>query len=255
MRGFSLVIMRLSLFLGAVIALFFSSCAHHQEPQPVDFTPLDQRLSEFARLHNQRHYDALRAYFAKNAVIQLPATPRSSSVEQYLKAVQTDPSTLAVSGTEIVYSFPGRAATRSALAISSSGQATLREQLTVDWVLEDGYWRISRMIVTGWTPILGTWRRSGQRGEGSIELRVLPDGSYLVYLGEDYLLPAFRGRYVLEGNKITFTDSSAADSRLFQAGSGSYVFVRTANGMTLRAIEENNTWRAERYEGAWLAGR
>lgn len=255
MKGISLSMMRISLFLGALAVLLFSSCAHRQEPQSVDYTPLDQRLSEFAKLHNQRHYDALRAYFAKNATIQLPATPRSAGVEQYLRAAQSDPSTLSIGDTEIVYSFPGRSATRSALTIASSGQGTLREQLTVDWVLEDGCWRISRMVVTGWTPILGTWRRSGQRGEGSIELRILPDGSYLVYLGEDYLLPAFRGRYVLEGNKITFVDSSASDSRLFQAGSGSYVFVRTANGMTLRTIEENNTWRAERYEGAWLAGR
>ena len=40
-----------------------------------------------------------------------------------------------------------------------------------------------------------------------------------------------------------------------KAAEGSYLFVRTATGMDLRKIQDENAWRAERFEGLWSASQ
>ena len=238
----------------AFLCLAMASCAHH-EVAPTDNTPLNQRLTTIAAMHNSGDAAAFKSYFAKGATIQLPATPRFANVDHYLQALAADPYTIAFSNTEIVYSLPGRSATRSVMTANSPGRINLQEQVTVDWVMEDGYWKISRIAVSDWPTIIGTWRRNGLKGEGTIELRILPGNTYLVYIGEDYTLPAFRGHYTLEGNKIIFADLSANEAKNYQAGSGSYIFTRTSTGMNFRRVEEGNTWRSERYDGDWILAR
>lgn len=220
-----------------------------------DSTPLGQRLDTVASLHNSGKYDAFRTQFTKNAIIQLPATPRGANVETYIKSVQLEPYTVSFGQQEFVYSMPGRATTRTTVAATAPARFSLKEVVTIDWVLDEGSWRIARMAVADWPPIVGTWRRGGQRGEGSIELRILPGNSYVVYAGDDYAVPAFRGNYSLEGNKITITDSSAADSANFSNTPGSYVFVRSATGVNLRRVNDDHPWRGPRYDGDWNSSR
>jgi hypothetical protein len=202
-------------------------------------------------LHNSVSIEELRPFFAKNASIQSPITPRPAGVEKYLSTLKAEPYELAFTRTEVVYSLPRRAATRSDVVASATGRFNLKERVTVDWRVEDGYWRISRIVFSDWSPIVGAWRRSGPGREGAIELRILPDGNYLVYLAGDYTAPQFRGQYRLEANRIIFTDTSSSDPRQLQSGEGSYLFVRTATGIDLRKIQDENSWRAERYEGIW----
>jgi len=237
-----------------LLCLALASCAHHQVAQ-TDNAPLDQRLTTIAAMHNSGDAAAFKSYFAKGATIQLPATPRFASVDRYLQALAADPYNIAFSNTEIVYSLTGRSATRSTMTANSPGRLNLQEQVTVDWVMEDGYWKISRIAVTDWPTIIGTWRRSGLKDEGSLELQILPGNNYLVYVGEDHTLPAFRGHYTLEGNKITFADSSANEAKNYQAGAGSYIFTRTSTGMNFRKVDEGNTWRSERFDGDWMQAR
>jgi len=220
---------------------------------PGDNLPFDQRLARLAALNNARQYDAMASHFTKDALVQSPVTPRGANVTQFLRAAAADPFDLAFSQTENVYSFPERATTRSDATVSAPGKFNLKERVTVDWRREDGYWRIARLIFADWPAILGTWRRGGLRDDGSLELRILPGGTYVVYLAENYAAPEYRGRYTLEGNKITFVDTSANDPKNFQSGEGSYLFIRTPTGVTFRKVDEQNTWRAERYEGAWAA--
>jgi len=239
-----------ALFLVAALA----SCAHRESPAPAaDLVPFDQRLSQFAVYHNARQAEELRTYFTKDAIVQSPVTPRSAAVTQFLSALAADPYAISFSNTETIYSLPGRAVTRSAGTASSPGKFTLKETITVDWRLEDGYWRIARLRFTEWPAIIGTWRKSGLKNEGSIELRVLPGGSYVVYTADDYTMPAFKGRYSLEGNKITFADTGSNNPREFQPVEGSYLFVREGNGVSLRKVNDENTWRTERFDGAWAA--
>jgi hypothetical protein len=236
------------LFLcGAVLG----ACAHRERNALGDGVPFDQRLIQFQTLHNRAAIEELRPFFTKNATIQSPITPRPARVEKYLSTLKAEPYQLVSTRTEVVYSLPARAATRSDVVASAAGRFNLRERVTVDWRVEDGYWRISRIAFSDWSPIVGAWRRSGLAREGSIELRILPDGNYLVYLRGDYTAPGFRGRYRLEANRIVFTDTSASDSHELQGGEGSYLFVRTATGIDLRKIQDENSWRAERYEGPW----
>ena len=239
-----------SLFLLLAFVLL-GGCAHRERPFLGDRVPFDQRLMQFQSLHNRAAIDELRLFFTKNATIQSPITPRPARVEKYLQVLKGEPYQLVFTRIEIVYSLPRRAATRADVSATAPGRFNLRERVTIDWQVEDGYWRISRIAFSDWSPVVGSWRRSGLKREGSIELRILPDGNYIVYVGGDYSAPQFRGRYRLEANKIFFTDTSSIDPQQLQGGEGSYLFVRTPTGIDLRKVEDENSWRAERYEGLW----
>jgi hypothetical protein len=236
------------------LSLLLASCAHREAPPVADRIPFDQRLNNFRSLHNGVQTEELRAYFTKDASIQSPLTPRPAGVEKYLNALKAEPYQLAFGRTEVVYSLPRRAATRSEVVARAPGRFDLKERMTVDWRVDDGYWRISRIVFSDWSPMVGTWRRSGLGREGLIELRVLPDGNYLVFVAGDFSVPAFRGSYRLERNNIVFADISANDPQQLQTVEGSYSFVRTPTGMDLRKIQDENSWRAERFEGLWAAG-
>jgi hypothetical protein len=236
------------------LGLLLASCAQHGAPPVADRVPFDQRLSSFQSLHNGVQTEELRAFFAKDASIQSPLTPRPASVEKYLSALKAEPYQLAFGRTEVVYSLPRRAATRSEVIARAPGRFDLKERVTVDWRVDEGYWRISRIVFSDWSPMVGTWRRSGPGREGFIELRVLPDGSYLVFAAGDFTVPAFRGRYRLERNTIAFADTSANDPQQLQTNEGSYSFARTPTGIDLRKIQDENSWRAERFEGLWAPG-
>jgi hypothetical protein len=237
------------------LAVLLVACAHHESPPAADRIPFDQRLSHFQVLHNGAKFEELRAYFTRDATIQSPLTPRPVGVEKYLSALKAEPYHLAFSRTEVVYSLPTRAATRSDAVASAAGRFDLKERVTVDWRAEDGYWRISRILFPDWSPIVGTWRRSGLKDEGSIELRILPDGKYLVFLSTDASTPEFRGLYRVESNRIVFADTSSNDPHKLQTGEGTYIFLRTATGIDLRKVQDENSWRAERFEGPWAAPR
>jgi hypothetical protein len=229
-----------------------ASCAQRDPVVPVtDMVPFDQRLAQFAAFHNARQAEEMRSFFTKDATIQSPVTPRSASVAQFLSALSADPYQIAFANTETIYSLPGRAVTRSVATVSVPGKYALKENVSVDWRLEDGYWRIARLRFTEWPAILGTWRRAGLQNEGSIELRVLPGGTYLVFTGDDYAMPAFRGKYRLEANKIILADTLSNDPRQYQPMEGSYLFVRSGNGITLQKVADDNTWRTERFAGDW----
>lgn len=233
--------------------LVLAACAHRQPVLQGDRMPLIERLKHFETLHNSVQIEDLRSYFTKEARIQSPLTPRSSGVERYLSALKADPYHLKFIKTEVVYSLPERVATRSDIVARAAGRFDLKERVIIEWRVKDGYWRISRISFSDWSPIVGTWRRSGPRREGSIELRILPDGNYLVYLAGDSSEPEFRGRYRLEGNSIILEDSSAKDPQQLQRTAGSYLLMRTATGMDFRKVQDENPWRAERFEGPWTA--
>ena len=137
---------------------------------------------------------------------------------------------------------------------SAPGRFNLKERVTVDWRVEDGYWRISRIALFG---LVAHGRAPGAAAvlnrEGSIELRVLPDGNYLVFLAEDSSAPAFRGRYRLEGNKIIvcgyFVKRPAATAKR----RGKLSLCAHGDGLDLRKVQDENAWRAERFEGVWSA--
>jgi hypothetical protein len=227
------------------------ACAHREKPFLGDNVPFDQRLAQFQALHNSAATEELRVFFTKDATIQSPITPRPVGVEKYLSALKAEPYQLIFTRTEIVYSLPRRAATRSDVVASAAGRFNLRERVSVDWRVEDNYWRISRLSFSDWSVVVGSWRRGGLAREGTIELRILPDGNYLVYVGGDYTAPQFRGRYRLEANRIVFTDISSNDPQQLQSGEGTYLFIRTPTGIDLRKVQDENSWRTERFEGLW----
>ncbi len=239
--------------LGLLCSMALCACAHRGGMLAGDQVPFNQRLAQFQALHNRGAIDELRPFFTKNATIQSPITPRPAGVEKYLNALKAEPYQLMFTSTEVVYSLRQRGATRSDVVASATGRFNLKERVMVDWRVEDGYWRISRIAFSNWSPVVGSWRRSGPAREGSIELRVLPDGNYLVYTRGDYSAPQFRGHYRLEANRIVLTDTSANDPQQLQTGEGTYIFVRTATGIDLRKVQDENSWRSERFEGLWAS--
>ncbi len=242
-------------FFSLWCVLVLASCAHHREvgPPTVDTAYFTSQLDQMSRLQNAGQFDAVRPYFSKNAAVQSPVTPRRTTVEKYLQIAAADRYMIAFSNTEIVYSLPSKVTTRSTVRAAAPEKFNLTEPVMIDWRFEDGQWRISRFSFPDWPPVVGVWRRSGLRGEGTLELRILPGGNYVVYVNEDYTLPKFRGQYQLDGNRITLTDTSAEDPKMFEKGSGSYLFVRTAAGAEFRKVQDDSNWRSERFDGAWVA--
>ncbi len=237
--------------------ILLAACAQRDVPSSSsqEFIPFHERLSVFVALQNSSHFEDLRTHFTKSAIIQSPVTPQGAGVDRYLSALTAEPYTLTVQKTEVVYSFPNRAMTQSVVVASAPAKFHLQERLMVDWRMEDGHWRIARVFYNDWPSIIGTWRRSGLKNEGSIELRIMPGGTYVIYTAENYSAPAFRGRYRLDGNKIIFTDTSAFEASQFQGGEGSYIFVRNPTGVNFRKVNDENPWRTERYEGNWTGLR
>lgn len=217
--------------------------------------PFDQRLTVFATLQNQRDFEALRTHFTKQAEIQSPVTPRGGSVDNYLHTLSRDRLLIAFADTESVYAFSDRAVTRSVMTASVPGRFRVQESVTIEWRREAGYWRIARMRLPNWSAVIGNWRRAGSRGEGSIELRMMPGGRYEVFVGRNDTNPAFRGRYRVEGNKVFLKDMASWEAANFDAREGRYVFRMTQNGVNFRKVEDLNPWRSERYEGDWTAAR
>lgn len=239
----------LGLFLLALAA-----CAHTPD-QADDSRPLDVRLQDLVTFYNARQFEQVRTLFTKSATVQSPVTPRRASVDAFLAASAAENGTIGFHSTEVLFSQPGWAKTRSMIVANSPGRYSYNEPVEIDWRLEDGYWRISRLTFSNWSSILGVWHRGGMRGETSIELRILPGGIYQVYFGQDQTVPAFKGTYRLEGNKITFADESASEASMFQKGEGSYMFTFVPKGMEFRLVEDENTWRSERYPGLWFTAK
>ena len=252
---FMIAAVRFVLAVSAVV-LAFSSCAH-RPPEPVvtDPTPLDKKLEQFTSVQNRLKFEELRPFFAKDATVQSPITPRPVSADTYLKALAVEPFGLQFTNTEMVYGFPTRAVTRSDVVAGAPGKFNLKERVTVDWRLEDGSWRIARIVYPAWSSLLGTYRRGGLRNEGSLELRLMPGGKYTVYTAENFSAPEYRGDYVVDGNRLTLTDTGANEPRNFQGGAGVYVLTRTSTGMNFQKVAEDNTWRDERFEGLWMIAR
>ena len=235
-------------------SLILFACAHRESPPLDDRIPFDQRLGQFQSLHNSSRTQELRAYFTKGAMVQSPLTPRPASVEKYLQTLAAEP-TKSISARRR-WSIPCRGERPPQRGYGGCPRAVQLERARHRRLARGGrYWRISKIVFSDWSPIVGTWRRAGLKQEGSIELRLLPDGNYLVFLADDNLQPAFRGRYRLEGNRMMFADFSSKDPQQLQTGEGSYLFLRTAAGLDLRKVQDENPWRGERFEGVWQASR
>ena len=134
-----------------------SACAHRERPPLGDRLPFDQRLIQFQSLHNNSKIDELRL---PTSLRMRPSSRRShhvpASVEKYLSTLKAEPYQLVFNRTEVVYSLPRRAATRSDVVATATGRFNLRERVTVDWRVEDDYWRISRLAFSDWSPIVGS---------------------------------------------------------------------------------------------------
>lgn len=240
----------------SVSTLLFSSCAHRPaEPEVTDNTPLDKKLEHFAATQNRLKFEELRPYFTRDATVQSPITPRPVGVDAYLRALAVEPFGVHFSNTEMVYGFRTRAVTRSDAVAGAPGKFNLRERVTVDWRVEDGSWKIARIVYPQWSSLLGTYRRSGLRNEGSLELRIMPGGKYTVYTAENYSMPEYRGDYTIDGNRLSLTDTGANEPRSFQGGTGVYTLTRTSTGMNFQKVSEDNTWRDERFQGDWIISR
>lgn len=241
----------------SVMALAMTGCsstpkvAYPAEP-PV---ALNQKLKDFARLHNQRNFDALMPYFASGAVVQSPSMPRSGNGDQYIKRMLDEPFSLEVVQTDLVYSTPTTALTRGTAKVFSPGKYSMTERIDVNWVVENGDWKIRSLEYTDWSPLLGSWKKANLRGEPSIELRLMPGGNYLVFAANDRVNPTFRGKYAIEGNHITMADTGADDPRSLQTGEGVYVINRSGQTAFFRKLSDANTWRSERFEGDWASHR
>jgi len=217
--------------------------------------PLDARMSRLAAAHTHQNFNALPSFFTANAIVQSPAMPQKGSPAEYARTTMNEPFRMDIASTEILYVNSQGAKTRSHARISAPARYALEEPIEALWQFEDGQWRISSLTYPEWPSIVGTWRRAGARGEHAIELRILPGGTYFVYASEDRTLPSFKGTYQLAGNQILMTDTSAAQSGTLSPEEGRYSVITSGSKAEFHKIEDENRWRAARFDGMWSAAR
>ncbi|GAB4170632.1 MAG: hypothetical protein Fur0032_09610 [Terrimicrobiaceae bacterium] len=241
-------------------ALFLSGCSGPSPDATISSTrqgtaePLDARLAKFASLHASRDVDRLAEFFMAGARLTSPVMARPSGPAEYASSLLANPFNMEVSNTRILYANQMGAKTRSSVRVSAPARFSVADQLDVRWKYDGGRWKIQEIDYVNWSPVIGNWRRAGQRGEPSIELRILPGGTYLVYADRDRSVPTFRGSYVLEAGMIRLTDTSAANAADLDRSEGRYVFFVTPTSLELRKSSDDNRWRAERFEGIWSPG-
>lgn len=242
--------------LTTLIGLFSSGCGSAPEIAPSEpVLPLDRQLASFSSAHNSQNFNAVAAGFSSTASVKSPAMPRRGTPKDYMTALIAEPFRMDISQTEILFANKIGAKTRSRVKLSSPARYSLEEPLEVLWKFENGQWRIQEIDFPAWPPFVGTWKKSGQRGESSMELRLIPGGQYLVYADKDRSLPTFRGHYRFEGNTLFLTDSSAADSGNLSTEEGRYVVIISGPSASFRKVDDENRWRADRFEGTWTSAR
>lgn len=246
-----------ALLLSLPLIAFLTGCGGGQRADDwsLPAQPLDRSLEQFAAFHARRDFSAMRAMLASQAVLDSPVMSAPGNAEAYIRAFQAEPFSLRVSNTEILYSTPRGAKTRSRVQAHRPASFSFNDKLDVVWQFEDGAWRISRMNYVDWSPMIGTWRRAGPRGQPSLELRILPGGNYLLFADRDRSYASFRGTYTIDRGTITLTDTSAADSSELDRSAGRYRFVVSGSRVDLKRIDDENGWRAERFDGLWSAAR
>ncbi len=239
------------------IAVILSGCGTSPEPAPPPepILPLDRQLANFASAHNSQNFNAVASGFSSTASVKSPAMPRRGTPKDYMTALIAEPFRMEISDTEILFANKIGAKTRSRVKLSSPARYSLDEPLEVLWEFENGQWRVQEIDFPAWPPFVGKWKKAGQRGEASMELRLIPGGQYLVYADRDHSLPTFRGRYRFEGNTLFLTDTSAADSGDLSTEEGRYVVVISGPSAEFRKVEDENRWRADRFEGTWTSSR
>lgn len=243
--------------LPLVFAAALASCAH-QEVEQVRYgvaLPLDQTLANFSHSFNAGQFDAVRPLFAKGALIQSPVTPNSAPLDTFLARAAQRRFQWNFTDTEILLSMRESARTRGLARMLSPGKFSILEAVTVNWQLEDGAWKISRIEFANWPPLLGEWKRSGLRGEPTILLTIQPGGTFSVSAEEDRTSPSLRGRYQLLANKIIFMDDLSSDPKRFKTGLGSYLFSSSGRTLTLSKVEDENSWRSDRFDGIWAVAQ
>jgi hypothetical protein len=237
------------------VGVLWGCCASReavQEPPP-PAKPIGQVLAEFAAAHGRRDLEGIRSHFAEGSRLRSPAMPRPGDPEGYLRAMLAEPFTMAVSGTEVLYANALGAKTRSRVRLSAPARFSIDGRLEVIWSLEDGRWKIREIEYPDWPMFVGTWRKAALRGEESIELRILPGGTYLVYAERDRTVPSFRGSYEATAGTISFTDTSASSSANLDTSEGRYAVVVSRTNADFRKISDSNRWRTDRFGGVWTA--
>ena len=231
-------------------------CASAPDPQPAaPLQPLSERVAGFSAAHSRRDGEGIKSYFAASGKAASPSMPKAGAPEEYVKNFLADPFRIEIGQTEVLFANQAGAKTRSRARLSSPARFALDEQVEILWRLEGGQWKIAELEYPGWPAIAGTWRKSGNRGEPSMELRILPGGTYSVYADSDRSIPTFRGRYSVDSGTLVLADSSAADSSDLNTAEGRYALVITRTNAEFRKISDDNRWRSERFEGIWTSSR
>jgi len=239
----------------ALAPVLLIGCASAPEVPQAPPEPIPSRLAAFAAAHARRDAEAIKSYFAAGGRAASPSMPKAASPDAYVKNYLADPFRLQIGQTEVLYSNEAGAKTRSRAHLSAPARFSLDEPLEVLWRFEGGQWKIVELEYPSWSAITGTWRKSGGRGEPSMELRVLPGGTYAVYAGADRSLARFRGRYTIESGTLTLVDSSAAEASDLDPSEGRYAVIVTRTNAEFRKISDENSWRSQRFEGIWTSSR
>jgi len=189
------------------------------------------------------------------ARLDSPVMNAPGNGDAYARAFRETPFTMRVTDTEILYATSRGAKTRSRVQASAPASFSFKDKLDVIWKFEGGQWRIDQLEYVDWSPMVGSWRRAGRRGEPSLLLKILPGGNFLLFADRDRSYPSFRGTYSIDRGTITFTETSAADPTELDRSPGRYSFVVTRSKAELTRIYDDNRWRAERFDGPWSPAR
>jgi len=124
--------------------------------------------------------------------------------------------------------------------------------MNITWRFFEGQWRIEKIDISNWSPIFGAWSRKGLGGnEPDIELRLLPNNTYVVFADQERILPTYRGTYKLDGDSLAFTETWRADGKPLVRGVGRYTFVVKKNSLELKKDNDPHRWRGDRFAGKW----
>ena len=214
------------------------------------FEQPEERVKNFAAAHGKGE-DVLAAFF-------LPKTEGA-----YIASLP-DGYKMQILNTEITAVGKTSMTTRSRVKVRTGKQQAIEQSMNIAWKFSDGQWRIEKIAMHDWTPLFGAWSRRGAGGNSTntpdLELRLLPNHTYVLFADHERILPSYRGSYTIDGDKLTFTETWRADGKPLFRALGSYTHTIAKNSpsrglLSLELKKENDPhhWRADRFAGTWKA--
>jgi len=202
------------------------------------FEQPEERVKNFAAAHGKGEKALAEFFLPKAGETYIASLPDGYKIQ--------------ISNTEITTVGKASMTTRSRVKARIGKQQSIERSMNITWKFFDGQWHIEKIAMHDWMPLFGAWNCRGLgTSEPDIELRFLPNHTYVVFADHERVLPSFRGTYTIDGDKLTFTETWRADGKPLIRAVGRYTYTVTKNSLELKKEDDPHRWRGDRFTGMW----